>query len=788
MSFAEYIQHGWVLCEIPPGTKGPRMPGWQLRENGLRDPGPLVRGAGLCHAWSGTCAIDIDHYEVAREWLGERGVDLDALLMSPESVQISSGRQGRAKLIYALPVPLPSVKVAPYQKLNPKTNKQETYHALEFRCASKGGLTVQDVLPPTIHPETGNPYEWRYGDDLVGHWSCLADLPASLHLLWEADIAPVVPEGTTVAPLGAEFDTIRRVINKRDPDCTYDDWLKVGIAVHHETQGSPEGLALWDEWSRKGGKYGTSSDGKPPQYPADKWRTFRYDAKNPITLASLLSEEVASLEEFPTVEPDSESPPVKGPDYGVDTRPNSVMRNLLEPRLVFVAGQDCYYDLGARAEAWLTDRGVRHMFCPHMPLVLLQGKNGKPDKSITPDPVDFLKNSKTKTICDAVGLHPGESRLYSEDGVRYVNRYSPFKVEPLKPKPHEMEAFNFIWGRMKDATFRNWLKKFYAHALQKPGIKIQSAPLLFGAETGTGKNTLMNEIPQLLYGARWVKLMTGNVLGGQFNDKLGDAWWLYLEELRSGSNKAERVQVANKMKAWITDSFVEVHPKGLKPFDVRNRVQITATSNFTDAVQLDNNDRRWAVCEMADPFSERESLDLYTFLRSERAAGVLRYLFGNESLTGFSPTARAPVTSSKQTMISAGLGAWESALVERMVAREHPFEREIFQLKTVHEQMVGSTPTSMNMMARMLKGPPFYCRLLPNSSKMKLWAWMNPDRWARATEGERMSHMETGERPPGGAWANEPPAALVSLSAEGSAEIAPALDVSAYPDSCNDLL
>lgn len=777
MSFADYTQHGWALCAIPPGTKGPRDKGWQKEENAIRDPGRYMLGAGLCHAWSGTCALDIDNYEVARDWLADQGVNLDSLLMAPDAVQISSGRPGRAKLLYAIPSPLPSMKTAPFQAHSAKSGKMETYTALDFRCATADGLTMQDVLPPSIHPETGMPYAWVYGDEITGHWSNPPMIPAELLEVWQASVDVSVPSGTTsvMAPVGADFDEIRKLLSHQNPDEAYNDWLKVGLRVHHETKGSMEGLALWDEWSRGSAKYKGIEDLEP------HWRSFRYDAKNPLTLGGLRRDAVAAPEEFEIVEAPAETEQTKDPDYGTDTRPEAIIRALLEPRLVFVAGQDCYYDLGARGEAWLSDRGVRHMFCPHMPTVIRTGKAGKPDKVLTPDPVEHLKNSKSKTVCDAIGLHPGQSRLYSEDGIRYVNRYVEHPIEMLKPKPFEIEAFRFIWGRMKDPVFRNWLMKFYAHALQKPGVKIQSAPLLFGAETGTGKNTLMNEIPQLLYGARWVKLMTGNVLGGQFNDKLGEAWWLYLEELRTGSNKAERMQVANKMKSWITDSFIEVHPKGLKPFDIRNRIQVTATSNFSDAVQLDNNDRRWGVCEMEDPLSERESLDLYTFLRGDRAPGVLRYLFMNESLVGFSPTARAPVTTGKRAMISAGLGAWESSMIERMVAREAPFDREVFQLRTVHEQMSGSAPVSVHVLARMLKSAPFHCRLLPNGSKYKLWAWTNQDSWARATEGERASHMETGARPTAGRWSDEVPEALTALSAEGPSDVE-------YPESCKDLI
>ena len=97
--FKELIEHGFVLVPILPGHKSPRKRNWNTRENGITDPDFPMRSAGLLHAYSGTCAIDVDDYERAQEWLAERGVDLDALFAAPDSVQISSGRANHAKLI-----------------------------------------------------------------------------------------------------------------------------------------------------------------------------------------------------------------------------------------------------------------------------------------------------------------------------------------------------------------------------------------------------------------------------------------------------------------------------------------------------------------------------------------------------------------------------------------------------------------------------------------------------------------------------------------------------------------
>lgn len=66
-----------------------------------------------------------------------------------------------------------------------------------------------------------------------------------------------------------------------DPDCGYDDWLIVGMAIHYETQGSNNGFALFDNWSRAGSKY------KGNKETSTKWKSFRLGHSNPVTLSTL---------------------------------------------------------------------------------------------------------------------------------------------------------------------------------------------------------------------------------------------------------------------------------------------------------------------------------------------------------------------------------------------------------------------------------------------------------------------------------------------------------------------
>ena len=71
------------------------------------------------------------------------------------------------------------------------------------------------------------------------------------------------------------------MINKIDPDSSYDDWVKVMMIAHQITNGSDEGLALVDEWSSQGSLY------KGVKEVAYKWNSFDSYTGTPLTEGTL---------------------------------------------------------------------------------------------------------------------------------------------------------------------------------------------------------------------------------------------------------------------------------------------------------------------------------------------------------------------------------------------------------------------------------------------------------------------------------------------------------------------
>lgn len=317
---ADYLAAGWKLCGIEAGKKCPMYRGWQMTPRDA-DQLSIYPGVGLLLAHSGLCTLDVDNYELAKPWLAERGVDLDALLNATDAVRFESGRPNRFKLLYRLSRPTTTTKI-----------EMAGNTILEFRCASSTGGSAQDVLPPSVHPVTREPYRWVYGESLLGDWRKPPGLPPKLLAAWREQggesvllATPCMPSaemgvGIGPAPLSDQeptgatpvrttptipLDELRELLLQFDPNCGHDEWLKVIMALHNATHGSEDGLLLADEWSRKAIRIG--SNGKPVYWGLEhirsRWKSFSRDpGRRLVTDAYLRRRGVARADEFTTTE------------------------------------------------------------------------------------------------------------------------------------------------------------------------------------------------------------------------------------------------------------------------------------------------------------------------------------------------------------------------------------------------------------------------------------------------------------------------------------------------------
>ena len=224
---------GLSYVPIPAGMKGPVTARWNQRASCITDATEahkLAGNVGLAHAYceTPTCAVDIDDGKETLRYLAGKGIDLNSLLTERDAAVMWSGRPNSLKAIFTLPE-----GVGP---LLTKTVKVDGRIILEFRCATADGKTVQDVIPPSVHP-SGTKYRW-----LQGSLEALREIPDELLNIWqeliEADQTKSQAQQKTKtvwhapAPLTPrEIAILKDQLTYIDPNCDRETWRNVVWAV-----------------------------------------------------------------------------------------------------------------------------------------------------------------------------------------------------------------------------------------------------------------------------------------------------------------------------------------------------------------------------------------------------------------------------------------------------------------------------------------------------------------------------------------------------------------------------
>ncbi len=151
-----------------------------------------------------------------------------------------------------------------------------TSQALSTKLNNYPGIDFKHsgfVVGAGSNHKSGNKYKV-----LLGSPEDIGDAPkALLELLTRPRVVAI----STDSDMG--LDDYIKAVNHIPSDCDYDTWVTVGMAIHHATSGSDEGLVVFDTWSAKGGeKY------KGITEIDEKWHSFGKDNDRPVTAGTLI--------------------------------------------------------------------------------------------------------------------------------------------------------------------------------------------------------------------------------------------------------------------------------------------------------------------------------------------------------------------------------------------------------------------------------------------------------------------------------------------------------------------
>jgi len=246
-------QSTWRYCRVRSGEKKPYPADWQNNPLTLDQVDSGNIGLILGPLGNGICAIDFDG-TTAWSWAIEHDIDIKIL----KSVSWTSGKTDRCQMAFYVPK-----EYWPYLKTKKIVTKEPSYvgakdgEGFEFRWA--GG---QSVLPPSIHPDTGKPYDW-----IIDATNTVDTIPDCVLAAWLEEInKQIIDEVIDTTPEVSieeldqfevnEAESILEILKSKRPALTYDEWRTVcwGLA-HHVGRGAAHVLITKYYPEQKTGEY-----------------------------------------------------------------------------------------------------------------------------------------------------------------------------------------------------------------------------------------------------------------------------------------------------------------------------------------------------------------------------------------------------------------------------------------------------------------------------------------------------------------------------------------------------
>lgn len=219
----------WRYCIIDRGSKAPKYPKWNHIAYKLEDiPKSKNLGILLGPKSGGILAIDFDGASAFEYWMDNIPYDLEHLLTN---TVVWQGRIGRCQA--ALRVDERIWDMVPTKfAIQTGVGADGRPEQLEWRW-SEGDVGIQSVLPPSIHPDTKQPYKWLNPPSNSGVMMLPDEILAWAIQYRRPKITAVSVNSQQIPKDITESDVLDmlQTLHKYYPALPYEDWLRVTWAV-----------------------------------------------------------------------------------------------------------------------------------------------------------------------------------------------------------------------------------------------------------------------------------------------------------------------------------------------------------------------------------------------------------------------------------------------------------------------------------------------------------------------------------------------------------------------------
>lgn len=348
-------------------------------------------------------------------------------------------------------------------------------------------------------------------------------------------------------------------------------------------------------------------------------------------------------------------------------------------------------------------------------------------------------------IMDRLTYAPGQPRFSREKSfdseaiLDCINTYVPSDIEP---EEGDVEPWVQLVKDLCDniEVAYNHVFSFIAFTIQNPGERINHALVIQGRQ-GIGKDSFLHAVQKVL-GDQNVSQVTLQHVESQFNDWLfGKQLVIFQEMLAAG-----RRSVYNKVKTYITDPLHTINAKHLPLRRVHNRANYIFLSNYKHALSIDPSDRRmWVWYSQMTPREPAYYNRFYKWLADKRSAHHLFDWLLRYDTSKFNPTAPPPMTDAKRQMIKASSSEVEQFLREAADNHAWPMECDLISATHLFSAIRGLFRVSLSMVYEALDnicGERGHIDTRPQvgTQRLRLRAIRNQEKWEVAQAKQLAAH------------------------------------------------
>ena len=735
------LENGYSILPIPAGRKGPTEPAWQkirADEKQIRKwANNGYKNGNIGFHTKHTPAVDIDITD-----------DEMASLMSDHAQAIIGktmtrvGRAPKTLLVYRTTVPFQKRKI---------TFLDAEGHEQAIEVLADG----QQFVGIGIHPDTKKPYRWTSGKEMTPLTVEADFLPeiTTEHIdelfsvfrleaerrgwtLKKHSAAKASPNNADDENDNALLEYKRPLENLTEeqlrevlqwvPDADdYEQWLKVGMALHHQFDGNEEGLQLWHEWSESAHNYDADALER-------KWNSFHDEMGRNITTAATLIKiakehrQEHSKEQFEKIQrkvkETSSEVELLGSlatkwgrmlehDYQVDLLAGAIMDRVKELSgrkvrvdlvrkainegyknndfnykelpfwcndVVYVDAEEEFYYMDNRlalSERAFNARNNRHLLT----------KKDRSNMEAVPEQqaAALALNVYQVPVVSGYVYLPGADRIVEWDGQKHVNKFNPDDIVPVP------EKLNSKARRAVEAVQRHFeisypverereiLLSWLAYTIKRMDRKIRWAVVMQGVD-GAGKG-FVGEMLMAIMSRNNVETVNAQALEEKYTAFFESRKVVVLEEARI--HGTSRYAVMDKLKPFITNDVVAIRRMHRDSYNVPNVTSTIILTNHSDALPVYDADRRYFV--ISTHFQTKQMIERFRaahpdhyddiFNAIANYPGAIREWLEDYPLhPEFDPDGHAPMTDAKARMIDMARSDDEDELEEVIAESKDP--------------------------------------------------------------------------------------------------------------------